>query len=50
MSLDNSNPKAEIIFYGKKVFYLDKNLAQKIKPEQISMNFKRDDNKTETIH
>lgn len=50
MSLNSSITKTEVIFYGKKVFYLDRNLAQKIQPEQIRMNFKQVDNKTETIH
>lgn len=50
MSFKNLSPKTEITYYGKKVFYLDKNLAQKIEPEQIKLNFTHEDNKTETLH
>ena len=39
MSSNNSKPTSEIIFYGKKIFHLDINLAQKIDPEQLKMNF-----------
>ena len=53
MSLENLIPKTEINFYGKKAFYLDKNLARKIEPEQIRMNFENEEIKDEpsnTMH
>jgi len=53
MSSEKLIPKTEINFYGKKAFYLDKNLARKIEPEQIKMNFGHDEIKDEpsnTMH
>jgi hypothetical protein len=53
MSIENLIPKTEIKFYGKKAFYLDKNLARKVEPEQIRMNFlyeEIEDKSSNTIH
>lgn len=39
MSANNSKPNTQITYYGKKIFFLDANLAQKILPAQLHLLF-----------
>ena len=53
MSANNSKPNTQITYYGKKIFFLDANLAQKIEPKQIPMIFNSDaktNSKIENLH